>query len=337
MYLGGLVAWGGGLDQYDAKTFVDIFFVRMGEGVNEYVICQASVGDEHLRSVDNITSPFFSALVLIIVTSLPASGSVIPKPIMASPLTRGGRYFFFCSSVPKAWTISDPKVHERIACPHPGSTLQNSSDIRECSRNPKPAPPYSSLMKVPTKPFSEAFFHRAWSNSSFSSNSFARSLNSPSANSLAAFLMSTCSAVSSMICLPANFYLGLRLSPAWVVAPSSSKACRASPSRSLCELNQLPDSRFPMFFLPSSILTYPYGWQSVPSQTGSPPRQAKLPEPPPSCNSLSWVDSYRKPWGHDCEAVTRLVHSDVNAVLGAIRCVTRSLHGVSVLPASFLF
>jgi hypothetical protein len=120
------------------------------------------------------------------------------KPMIASPAGIGGKYFFFCSSVPKVCIISEPKLSAQRLWPHPGSTRQNSSVIRLCSRKPRPDPPYSSLMKLPMNPFLQARFHMAMSNSSFSSNSFARSLNSPSANSRAALTISFCSDVSSI-------------------------------------------------------------------------------------------------------------------------------------------
>src|SRR5271157_5752671 len=55
-------------------------------------------------------SPFFSALVLIMVTSLPASGSVMAKPIIASPAGIGGRYFFFLFFGPKGLNHLGPKT-----------------------------------------------------------------------------------------------------------------------------------------------------------------------------------------------------------------------------------
>ena len=147
-------------------------------------------------------SPFLSALVLTMVTSLPASGSVMAKAIIASPFGIGERYFLFCSSVPKAWIISEPKLAAQRDCPQPGSTRQNCSVMRLCSRKPRPAPPYSSSRKTAWKPFAADRRQISRSNSSFSSNSFARSLNSPSANSRAALTISFCSCVSSIFSLP---------------------------------------------------------------------------------------------------------------------------------------
>jgi len=49
-------------------------------------------------------SPFLTAFVLMEAASEPASGSVRPKQPMSSPLMMPGRYFFFCSSVPKRRT-----------------------------------------------------------------------------------------------------------------------------------------------------------------------------------------------------------------------------------------
>ena len=90
----------------------------------------------------------------------------------------------------------------------PGSTAQNSSEIRLCSKNPYPAPPYSSSIKTPTKPSSQAFRQMSRSKVSSRSNSWALSGNSPSANSLAACLISSCSLFSlkSMMMFSCSLY-----------------------------------------------------------------------------------------------------------------------------------
>ncbi len=46
------------------------------------------------------SSPSRTAVVRAAEMSLPASGSVMAAPMMASPVVSGGRYRRFCSSVP---------------------------------------------------------------------------------------------------------------------------------------------------------------------------------------------------------------------------------------------
>ena len=55
---------------------------------------------KHLRPLRIYSSPFFSAVVCIPATSEPPEGSVTATTPRLSPLAKGGRYFFFCSSVP---------------------------------------------------------------------------------------------------------------------------------------------------------------------------------------------------------------------------------------------
>src|SRR4030043_934421 len=137
------------------------------------------------------------ALVLIEETSLPASGSVMAAPVKAFPWIKGGNHFFFCSSVPKRRTISEPKIPDKTKWAIPGSTRQNSSLMRQCSKNPNPGPPYFSGMNTPIKPRPQAFSQRCFGDFSSRSHSWAKSVNSFSANSLAALMISFCSSVKS--------------------------------------------------------------------------------------------------------------------------------------------
>src|SRR4030042_1350790 len=129
------------------------------------------------------------ALVLIEETSLPASGSVMAAPVNALPCTKGGNHFIFCSSLPKRRTISEQKIPDKTKWATPGSTRQNSSLMRQCSRNPNPGPPYFSGMKTPTKPRLQAFSQRCFGDFSSRSHSWAKSGNSFSANPLAALII----------------------------------------------------------------------------------------------------------------------------------------------------
>ena len=56
------------------------------------------------------SSPSRRAVVRVAPASLPASGSVRPKPARARPASRSGRYSCFCSSVPNRNTGIAPRL-----------------------------------------------------------------------------------------------------------------------------------------------------------------------------------------------------------------------------------
>lgn len=75
-------------------------------------------------------------------------------------LTIPWRYFVFWFSVPNRRNFSVPEVTGQSSWARPQSTFRNSSRIRACSRNPKPAPPYCSLMKASKNCRPSTFFKR---------------------------------------------------------------------------------------------------------------------------------------------------------------------------------
>ncbi len=79
------------IDKDNAASFMDILDLRVRHGIDEQILRVAPVCNEHLRTVDDVTVPFFSARVFTSVTSLPASGSVMAVPMIASPETIFGR------------------------------------------------------------------------------------------------------------------------------------------------------------------------------------------------------------------------------------------------------
>ncbi|MDT4833798.1 hypothetical protein FQZ97_674190 [compost metagenome] len=89
-------------------------------------------------------SPWRTALVLILVVSVPAVGSVTPIDCRRrSPAASAGRYLRFCSSLPFR-----SRVNMLYSCPCTVPELPpqrlTSSRITEASARPRPEPPYSA-------------------------------------------------------------------------------------------------------------------------------------------------------------------------------------------------
>ena len=84
--------------------------IRMGQAENNRKLATEPLLIITLLPLITYSSPIPYAEVMTEAASLPASGSVIENPVTQSPLAKGGRYFFFCSSEPKRINCSDPKI-----------------------------------------------------------------------------------------------------------------------------------------------------------------------------------------------------------------------------------
>ena len=86
----------------------------------------------------------------------PASGSVTPKATWSSPCTSRGSQRAFCSAVPKTTIGCGPNrlmcTAEAAAMPPPW--LATSCIMIAASVTPRPAPPYSGGMVMPSQPAS---------------------------------------------------------------------------------------------------------------------------------------------------------------------------------------
>src|SRR5450759_371104 len=102
--------------------------------------------------------PSFTAVVFIPPASLPEDDSVKPQPPSFFPEHKSGRYFFFCSSLPKLkmCDVHNPLCAQTLR-PMDGSTLEISSTRIVKSRTESPAPLYSSGNVAPRKPSAASF------------------------------------------------------------------------------------------------------------------------------------------------------------------------------------
>src|SRR6218665_186060 len=116
-------------------------------------------------------SPFFTALVLILVVSVPVPGSVTPIDCKRhSPRAMRGRYSSFCALEP--WRSSVPMLYIwPWQAPELPPLRLISSMITEASVSPRPEPPYScgisaaiqpALVSAATKASGEARCASAW-------------------------------------------------------------------------------------------------------------------------------------------------------------------------------
>ncbi len=135
------------------------------------------------------SSPSFTALVVMFLTSEPASGSVKQKaPNLGSGSVNRGRNRFFCSSVPMysmGNTARPPPIRavEIPAQPQFSSSITKTQD----SVLVIPPPPYSSGMKAVSRPSLWAFCTTSHGILASRSQSAAMGLSSFSANSWAVF------------------------------------------------------------------------------------------------------------------------------------------------------
>src|SRR4030081_1375807 len=117
---------------------------------------------KHLEPLMTYLSPFLTAVVRMPETSDPASGSVRQKEASLGASVSMPRYFFLTSSEPPSaiGAVARPLQPSDVWMPeHPHD---NSSSIRQPSRQPAPAPPYSSSMWLFINPTSQAFSMMSW-------------------------------------------------------------------------------------------------------------------------------------------------------------------------------
>ena len=151
------------------------------------------------------------AVVRVPPASLPASGSVSPKPPSVRPAQRSGSHVCFCASVPKRWIGLAPR-------PTPASSVMaiewstrasSSMAMHSIVRSPPP-PPYSSGNGMPNSPRSP--MPRTTSTGKWWSRSHASACGaiSPSAKSRTTRRSASCSSVNST-CTGATAFQGRRV------------------------------------------------------------------------------------------------------------------------------
>src|SRR5271165_3355564 len=112
---------------------------------------------KHLEPLMTYLPPFLTAVVRIAETSEPASGSVRQKEASLGDSVSIPRYFFLISSEPPRaiGVVARPLQPSEVWMPE--QPQESSSSIRQPSRKPAPAPPYSSSMWEFISPTSQAF------------------------------------------------------------------------------------------------------------------------------------------------------------------------------------
>src|SRR6478752_878948 len=112
---------------------------------------------KHLDPLMTYLSPRLTAVVRMPETSEPASGSVRQKDASFGASVSMPRYFFFVSSEPPSaiGAVARPLQPSEVWIPE--QPHESSSSIRQPSREPAPAPPYSSSMWEFIRPTSHAF------------------------------------------------------------------------------------------------------------------------------------------------------------------------------------
>ena len=126
--------------------------------------------------------------------SVPALGSVRPKAPSFSPVARSGRYFSFCSWVPKcSMGQQHREVWAEMVTPVLAQALEISSTAMTYSRVPIPTPPNSSATGMPRRPISPILGISSKGKRSCSSSSAAMGRSSLSTNSRNMVCMSCCS------------------------------------------------------------------------------------------------------------------------------------------------
>src|ERR1700719_587581 len=112
---------------------------------------------KHLEPLITYLSPCLTAVVRIPETSEPASGSVRQNEASFGASVSMPRYFFLISSEPPSaiGAVARPLQPSEVWMPE--QPQDSSSSIRQQSRYPAPAPPYSSSMCEFISPTSQAF------------------------------------------------------------------------------------------------------------------------------------------------------------------------------------
>ena len=104
-------------------------------------------------------SPSRTAVAWRLATSEPAPGSENSWHQISSPRSIGGRYRFFCSSLPHSRMVGPGMPIPMKNTPTGSAYGRASSPKAACSAKVSPWPPYSSGQVMPTNP---ASYSRAW-------------------------------------------------------------------------------------------------------------------------------------------------------------------------------
>src|SRR6476469_2421339 len=117
---------------------------------------------KHFEPLMTYLSPFLTAVVRIPETSEPASGSVRQNDASFGASVSIPRYFFVVSSEPPSaiGVVARPLQPSDVWLPE--QPHDSSASIRQPSRKPAPAPPYSSSMWEFMSPSSQAFSRMSW-------------------------------------------------------------------------------------------------------------------------------------------------------------------------------
>jgi hypothetical protein len=93
------------------------------------------------------------AVVVMLMTSEPASGSVTARQLVSAPDANRGRYLRFCSGVP-SWTSASAPIPVFVPTLARYATAQRASSMFASASSSvvSPAPPCSSGMLQPKKP-----------------------------------------------------------------------------------------------------------------------------------------------------------------------------------------
>jgi hypothetical protein len=118
-----------------------------------------------LRPLSTQSVPSRRAVVVMLCEFEPASGSVIPKAMIVSPLARPGSQRCFCSGVPNRPMIVPLMAGETTIISSPQPAALSSSQTVASSYMPAPPPPYSSGRLRPRKPLRPASCHSSDSGS----------------------------------------------------------------------------------------------------------------------------------------------------------------------------
>src|SRR5262245_12065972 len=115
-----------------------------------------------LEPLSTYRSPFLSARARIDTTSEPAPGSDIARAPTCWPEISFGRYLRFCCSLPlrRIW-LTQRLEWAPYDKPTAALAREISSIATQCSRYPRPEPPYSSSTVMPCRPSAPISGHRS--------------------------------------------------------------------------------------------------------------------------------------------------------------------------------
>src|SRR5262245_44649796 len=144
------------------------------------------------------SSPSSRAVVRVPPASLPASGSVRPKPASARPAHRSGSHSWRWTSVPKRKMGAAPRpTPASSVMPRDWSTRPSSSMAMHSVVRSAPPPPYSSGKGMPNRPRSPIWRTTSVGKTCSASQRSAWGAISPSAKSRTSLRSASCSSVNS--------------------------------------------------------------------------------------------------------------------------------------------